>query len=683
MIPASVQAQECDYVGDPVCDDGIGCTDDTCVMGMGDVGVCWHVSTCSNGDFCDGTELCCTDPGGCGGYPVGTCMAGTAIQCPPGQFCSESLDTCVYCEDNEDCDDDDPCTMDTCTGTPAGCHNTPMLGVCDDGDLCTEGDTCGGVCLDGPSAGMDCVEAGECEGGVCVPNGVCTGSEIDCDSQAPLCYDGSCVPATGNCQFIPREDGKPCNDGDLCTAVDECFSGICVGGPANGCIQMELRVSGGPYYVGDLIEVNLYAWGENCTPAPSACGGGTIQPVAGVNAALGWDPAVVELAHPDEIGEPNPEDPCDDLDSCNFDCGTPNRQYNWSSSIFPNDCNLGGDAINAPCPPPEPPPDFDDFPDNDGDALYMAYMQILCGGELADPACVAGFDWALKVTTFKFKALAPTAGVSDPTEIRIEDCVGQSRTQVASGGTSGHDIAGSLGVPVAIEVLCVDGSGCPLGVCKPDGFCLSCPTPTVVAEGPRYFAVTPAEGVEECGIYVKGVESDVECVEGWVFEDGRVFDDPITFQAPGPGGWGTTHVNGLGLMASRTYEFRADCDPSNPGTSLSEPASATLWRWADVDNDTSVSILDVTRILDGFRGVYYTLPCESDADCQSPTPVPPHYHCDLDIHKCLWITIENVDIIGAGYDQCGPEGVASILDVTVCLDAFRGFPDPCAVTWCP
>ncbi len=304
-----------------------------------------------------------------------------------------------------------------------------------------------------------------------------------CNDANPCTYD-TCVIGVqppGVCQHTPLEDGAPCNDGDLCTAVDKCEGGVCIGGPADGCIQMELRVAGdGPNYVGDVIDVDLFVWGEGCAPPPGPCGGGTIQPVQAMEVMLGWDPAVVELAHPDETGEPNPEDPCDDPDSCNYDCGEPNVQYNWIYSGFPNDC-IYGDGINAPCPPPEPPPDFDDFPANDGDAHYVAFMQIICDGEQADPACVAGYDAALKVTTFKYKALAPTAGVSDPTTIGIVDCIGQSRTFVVMPWARDDDqLLGTIGPPVPIEVLCVDGSDCPSGFCKPDGSCLaSPPTPTV------------------------------------------------------------------------------------------------------------------------------------------------------------------------------------------------------------
>jgi hypothetical protein len=228
-------------------------------------------------------------------------------------------------------------------------------------------------------------------------------------------------------------------------------------------------------------------------------------------------------------------------------------------------------------------------------------------------------------------------------------------------------------------VECLISADCTEGLFCVDGTCSDCPAPTVVAEGSRYFAVTPAEGLEQVGLYVKGVDPDVACIEGYVFSDGRLYEDLPYFQPSGPAGWGMVHVHGAQLVAGRTYEFRADCNPDAPGTNQSPPASATLWRWADVDDTGVVDILDVTRILDGFRGLFHTLPCQSDADCSS---VLPHYTCDLSVHRCLWITLQNVDIVGAGYHQCSPEKLISITDATVCLDAFRGARDHCRVS-CP
>jgi uncharacterized protein (TIGR03382 family) len=84
-------------------------------------------TSCSDGDPCNGIELCKT----------GQCQPGP----PPG------------------CDDDDPCTLDACVpGT--GCAHTPAPDgtPCPDGDACNGEEICGaGACLPG--------EPRDCEGG--------------------------------------------------------------------------------------------------------------------------------------------------------------------------------------------------------------------------------------------------------------------------------------------------------------------------------------------------------------------------------------------------------------------------------------------------------------------------------------------------------------------------------------
>lgn len=97
------------------------------------------------------------------------------------------------------CDDGDECTEDSCE-PEAGCINEPLTGTaCDDADVCTLADHC---------------DAGEC-----------VGAPIDCDD-GELCTTDSCDP-TGGCVFYTNT--LPCDDGDPCTVNDECSQGDCVG----------------------------------------------------------------------------------------------------------------------------------------------------------------------------------------------------------------------------------------------------------------------------------------------------------------------------------------------------------------------------------------------------------------------------------------------------------------------
>ena len=102
------------------------------------------------------------------------------------------------CKVNADCmDDQDVCTDPVCTAGKCGFgFNTAP---CDDGDLCTEVDTCAA--------------------------GVCGGAVLDCDD-ANVCTTNTCDPAIG---CVAANNVDPCDDGDLCTELDVCAEGVCGG----------------------------------------------------------------------------------------------------------------------------------------------------------------------------------------------------------------------------------------------------------------------------------------------------------------------------------------------------------------------------------------------------------------------------------------------------------------------
>lgn len=95
------------------CDDGNPCTVDVC-----DNGVCVNTpvadgTACSNGEFCDGVETC----------QAGVCVDG-ADACVDLAHCDEINDLCLECLSNGECDDSNPCTIDTCENNT--CVNTPI-----------------------------------------------------------------------------------------------------------------------------------------------------------------------------------------------------------------------------------------------------------------------------------------------------------------------------------------------------------------------------------------------------------------------------------------------------------------------------------------------------------------------------------------------------------------------------
>ncbi len=205
-----------------------------------------------------------------------------------------------------------------------------------------------------------------------------------------------------------------------------------------------------------------------------------------------------------------------------------------------------------------------------------------------------------------------------------------------------------------------------------------CDPPLVKTIGPRYLEVTPGVGPAEVALLVTGAEPAVACVTGWVRADGVLGLSAESRPPAGVGGWNTISVRGAELVSGRAYSVRTDCDPANPGNLLSEPTTVTLWPFADVDNFNGVSIIDVTRILDGFSAVFNgSQACGSDANCAA---VFPNFTCDTSANRCVRIRRENVDITAPA--GCLPDGVIDILDVTTALDAFRGRPDSCSIT-CP
>ena len=74
---------------------------------------------------------------------------------------------------------------------------------CDDGNACTQRDTCQG--------------------------GVCKGNDVLCPPPDPCHNPGGCNPTTGTCSYSVVPDGVNCSDGNPCTHDDICHGGECVG----------------------------------------------------------------------------------------------------------------------------------------------------------------------------------------------------------------------------------------------------------------------------------------------------------------------------------------------------------------------------------------------------------------------------------------------------------------------
>jgi hypothetical protein len=248
-----------------------------------DGNLCTQVDTCLGGACVGGNPIACTASDAC--HNPGVCNPATGL-------CSDPPVTDgTLCDDGSLCTGPDTCQAGVCTGPAvvvcAALDQCHAAGVCDpstgqcsnplkpdgsscnDGDLCTQNDTCeAGACfgstpvtctpLDGCHAAGVCNPAtGACSSPV-LPNGTVCNDGNPC-TQADSCLAGSCVggnpktctaidachnvgvcnPATGACTTPPAANGTPCNDGNRCTQSDTCLAGVCLGGNPITCTAVD------------------------------------------------------------------------------------------------------------------------------------------------------------------------------------------------------------------------------------------------------------------------------------------------------------------------------------------------------------------------------------------------------------------------------------------------------------
>jgi hypothetical protein len=188
----------------PCADEGNRCTDDVCAGGS-----CTHPAkangaSCSDGNACDGAEIC----------QNGSCQNGL----PPV------------------CNDSNPCTNDSCNPT-TGCVFTNNTATCgDDGNFCTA-DVCGGGrCTHPPKAeGATCSDGLYCTIADSCRSGVCTGGVPNCTAFATACKTAACDETRRACTTAPKPMGTSCADTNACNGEETCRAGSCMPGRAPNC----------------------------------------------------------------------------------------------------------------------------------------------------------------------------------------------------------------------------------------------------------------------------------------------------------------------------------------------------------------------------------------------------------------------------------------------------------------
>ncbi len=284
--PNTSNSQCSSCLTDADCADPDSCTTDKCDL-SGSKGVCTNIKTdpncctkisdaCSDGKPCT-TDACDVGTGKCTHVqPIGACCADS--ECASDDICkiggcvafqcryavNEQFSDCCSPTTNNNCDDKNLCTTDSCsTGMPGGwtqCKHTvsdptccdAKIDLCDDGQPCTKDACINNKCTHTQDKecckiNSDCDDQNLCTNDSCdAPNQKCIHDQVaDCCNKNTECNDNAyctndyCDVPINTCKHMPLYAGccdvdTDCNDGKVCTS-DVCVNHQCLGLAVAGC----------------------------------------------------------------------------------------------------------------------------------------------------------------------------------------------------------------------------------------------------------------------------------------------------------------------------------------------------------------------------------------------------------------------------------------------------------------
>jgi len=193
-------------------------------------------STCNDGNACTQTDTC--QAGACIGSNAVVCAA--SDQCHVVGTCDSATGTCSnptkpngsVCNDGNACTQTDICQNGTCIGaSPVVCSASDqchVAGACDprNGTCSNPSKANGSACNDGNA----CTQTDTCQGGACVGS-----SPVLCTPSDQCHVAGACNTTTGVCSNPAKANGGGCDDGNACTGSDQCSNGVCQGTSIPGC----------------------------------------------------------------------------------------------------------------------------------------------------------------------------------------------------------------------------------------------------------------------------------------------------------------------------------------------------------------------------------------------------------------------------------------------------------------
>ncbi|MFT7623132.1 MAG: hypothetical protein ACI9WU_002309, partial [Myxococcota bacterium] len=432
---------------------------------------------CDDGDACTGAEACAD--GQCASGPALDCDDNTPCtsdSCVPDTGCAWASDDQAACDDGDACTTNDGCIDGSCAGTGLDC---------DDGNACTA-DSCdsAGGCANIADDQAACDDGDACFTDDACSGGTCQGVAKNCDDSSP-CTTNTCDPDTG-CQTTPDDDGI-CDDNNVCNGAEACADGVCVGGQAmicddlNDCTQDGCDPNDGctiapddtgPCGDGDDCTTDDSCSDGSCSGIPLDCSNGDLCSIGACVPVIGCKYEPIDCGD----GSACTSESCVPDEGCVTTpvvCPDPDTSDCLSAGCDPQvGCTLTPTAAGATCDD-DNPCSSDDVCDSEGgcdgeDYVCPKIVCLLetCGG---DGGC----------------AYLPATGACDDQNACTSDdtcvdaaCVGTPGICVDHGGV-GTFSASSLGVFNAVVdgwVGSASGTGAVTAETDPGRFFLSSPT---------------------------------------------------------------------------------------------------------------------------------------------------------------------------------------------------------------
>lgn len=237
-----VSTVKCDCSVDSECDDKNPCTTDTCTGGK-------CVETPADGNSCSPADKC--QKPGSGSCKNSSCIAGNApVDCSGvadvcnAGICDAATGNCqaiakpagTSCDDGNGCSDSDTCAGGKCSGgAPVVCPAVEGKPCVD--SVCVSTGSSSHTCSSQPKdSGVVCDDGFFCTvSELCDGKGECVGQPFPCGSESG-CMIGKCSESKKTCGLAPADKGSACEDGQFCTIGDSCDGeGTCSSGTPRVC----------------------------------------------------------------------------------------------------------------------------------------------------------------------------------------------------------------------------------------------------------------------------------------------------------------------------------------------------------------------------------------------------------------------------------------------------------------